>query len=391
MADTALPCRGGSDRSVDYSCELYLGSPLIRQGAPNLRITVVRPRELGQEEIALWHSMQQETTCLTNPFLAPEFAVAVDKFRSDARLAILIDGSEIVGFFPFQKRRLGVGVPIGSGLSDCQGVVHAPHVEWDARELLRACGISFWQFDHLVQGQRPFENYVSSVQPSPVIDLSDGFETYQKRLRCSSPKFCKGVEVNTRKLERDVGPLRFVIDSSNESGLHALMKWKSEKYRRTGTADRFNRPWIVSLVECLFSAKYEWCRGMLSLMYAGESLIAAHFDLRAGAVLAGWFAAYDPHFGRRSPGLIQHVGMAAHVPEIGVRLIDLGKGSEPYKQSLKSRDLLVCEGMVTRGSLTASGHRACEAMSQFSMRQIRRHPSLFRLAGSLLRRYGRTG
>ena len=64
--------------------------------------------------------MQRKTGSLANPFLCPEFAVAVGSFRPGARVAVLADGPEIVGFFPFERRRLGVGVPIGAGLTDCR-------------------------------------------------------------------------------------------------------------------------------------------------------------------------------------------------------------------------------------------------------------------------------
>src|SRR5689334_11411149 len=102
-----------------------------------MQISVARPNELGSGEIAAWHSMQRQTPSLGNPFLSPEFAIAVGKFRPDARIAVLADGPTITGFFPFQRRRFGIGVPIAAGLNDCQGLIHAPGMEWDARELLR--------------------------------------------------------------------------------------------------------------------------------------------------------------------------------------------------------------------------------------------------------------
>jgi hypothetical protein len=134
--------------------------------------------------------MQRKTESLRDPFLSPEFAVAVDNVRPDARVAVLAEGPDIVGFFPFQHR-LGVGVPIGAGLNNCQGLIHAPAVEWDPRALLRACKVSVWQFDHLVDGQQPFERYRTAVAPSPVIDLTDGFAAYQEKLRVKSAKFCR--------------------------------------------------------------------------------------------------------------------------------------------------------------------------------------------------------
>ena len=58
-------------------------------------------------------------------------------------------------------------------------------------ELLRACKMSVWQFDHLVEGQRPFERYATAVAPSPVIDLTAGFAAYEEKLQAKSPQFCK--------------------------------------------------------------------------------------------------------------------------------------------------------------------------------------------------------
>ena len=184
--------------------------------------------------------MQRQTGSLANPFLCPEFAVAVGKFRSDARVAVLTDGPDIAGFFPFQRRRLGVGAPISAGVTDYQGLIHAPGAEWDARELLRACQLSVWRFDCLAEGQLPFQRYAAAVAPSPVIGLTDGFVAYQEKLRVKSSKFCKDLARRTRKLEREAGELSFVADSRDPTELRTLMAWKSDQYRRTGWINVFN-------------------------------------------------------------------------------------------------------------------------------------------------------
>src|SRR5207248_1906308 len=100
--------------------------------------------------------MQRSTPAPGNPFLAPEFVVAAGRARPATRVAVLSDSSATLGFFAFERRGLGAGVPVAAELTDCQGLIHHPGVEWDARELLRKCRISVWRFDHLVDGQRPF-------------------------------------------------------------------------------------------------------------------------------------------------------------------------------------------------------------------------------------------
>jgi CelD/BcsL family acetyltransferase involved in cellulose biosynthesis len=351
----------------------------------------VRPSELGPSEIAAWHSMQRQTRSLANPFLCPEFAVAVDNFRSNARVAVLADGSAIVGFFPFERRRSGVGVPIGAGLNDCQGLIHAPAAEWDSRELLRACKVTVWQFDHLVEGQRPFERYTVAVAPSPVIDLTDGFAAYQEKLRVKSPQFCKDLARKARKLEHEAGELRFIVDSRDKAELRALMGWKSDQYRRNGWVDVFDRPWLVDLVDYLFMAHGDGFGGLLSVLYAGEAPVAAHFGLRSGHMLAHWFPAYDQHYGKQSPGLIQHLRMAEETTTLGIHLIDMGTGVERYKQTLKSHDIFVAEGVVAQGLLSSTAYRVQSALTSWARHQIKQHPLLFRAADRLLRHYGRVG
>jgi len=335
--------------------------------------------------------MQRKTESLLNPFLSPEFAVAVDSVRPDARVAVLADGSEIVGFFPFQRGRLGVGLPIGAGLNDCQGLIHAPDVEWDSRELLRTCKISVWQFDHLVNGQGSFEHHAITVASSPVIDLTEGFTTYWENLRAESPKFCRNLVRGTGKLEREAGNLRFVIDSRDLAELRMIMSWKSDQYRRTGWVDRFDRPWVVDLVDYLFSTHNEWFGGLLSLLYADETLVAGHFGLQADHVLAAWFPAYNTRFSSQSPGLINYMRMAEKAAAQGVHLINLGKGTEPYKETLKNRYLFVAEGMVARGAWYGAAHRLRVGTVRWVGPRIRQHPLLFRPADQLLKHFGRIG
>jgi CelD/BcsL family acetyltransferase involved in cellulose biosynthesis len=356
-----------------------------------VQISVAHPSELGPKEIAAWHCMQRQTESLANPFLCPEFALAVGNSRPGARVAVLLDGPSIVGFFPFERRRLGVGVPIGAGLTDCQGLIHAPDVEWDSRDLLRACKVAVWQFDRLVEGQRPFEPYVAAVAPSPAIDLANGFSAYQDSLRLKAPQFFKDVARKTRKLEREVGELRFVVDSRDIADLRLLMDWKSDQYRRNGWINIFDRPWVVDLVDYLFSIHNGQFGGLLSLLYAGGTPVAGHFGLRSGHVLAHWYPAYDTNFSRHSPGLIQHLRMAEETATLGVHLIDMGKGAGRYKLTLRSRDLFVGEGVVARGPLAAGAHRVRSALASWARRQVRQHPPLFRAADKVLRHYGRVG
>ena len=353
-----------------------------------MKVSVARPEELSPAEIAVWHHMQRQTQLLANPFLCPEFAIAVGVFSSNARVAVLTDGSEIIGFFPFERRPFGVGAPIGGGLSGGQGVIHAPGAEWDQCQILRECGLSAWRFHNLVEGQQSLEPYVDVVKRSSVIDLVDGFPAYREMLRMRSPHGLSELARKARKLERESGELRFEVDSGDRDELRVLMRWKSDQLRRNRSADIFSRPWVTGLIDYLSDTRQDTFGGFLSILYAGATPVAAHFGLQFGNVLAGWFPAYDPRFSKLSPGLLQLLRMAEANAARGIRLIDMGTGTEGYKQLLRSHDLLVAEGVVTGGRLAAGTYRAGSAGTGWASRQVKRNPMLFRAADRVARRFG---
>jgi len=354
-----------------------------------VQISVLRPADLEAAEIDAWHAMQDQSELLANPFLCPEFAITIGRSRPGARVAVLSDGTGPAGFFPFELGRLGAATAIGAGLSDCQGLVHAPGADWDARELLKSCGIAAWHFDHLVAGQEPFGRYQAATAASPVMDLAGGFAGYAEAARDRSPRFWRDLGRKTRKMEREVGSLKLAADSRDVGDLRALMSWKSEQYQRTGRSDRFDQPWIVDVVENLMSCRAGGFRGVLSVLYAGGVPVAGHFGLAYGGVLAEWFPAYDTGFAKYSPGLIQLVRMAEEVAALGITSIDLGKGEMRYKDELKSHELTVAEGTVTRPSAMSALHWAAAAPPRWAVRTIRKHPGLYRAADRVLKGAGR--
>ncbi|MFF4410777.1 GNAT family N-acetyltransferase [Streptomyces sp. NPDC001262] len=357
-------------------------------------ISVYRPGELTAADRAAWSALQARAVedgspQLANPFLAPEFALAVGRTRRGTRIAAVREDGEPVAFFPFQRTRLGVGRAVGLGVSDAQGLVHRPGFQWDSRELLHACGLSLWEFDHLVEGQKPFEVAASGSFASPVIDVDQGFAHYLQALRKQSPKFTRTTLAKERRLGRDVGEVRYVHDERDPAVLRVLTGWKSAQYRRTGRSDRFARPWISHLVDQLFHTRTASFSGLLSVLYAGDRPVAAHFGLRTQTVLACWFPAYDLRFAKYSPGLVLHLRMAEGAAAAGMAYLDLGRGGKSYKDSLKTRELSVSEGWVTRRHPVALGYRARRAPVRALRNTVLARPELFDPADRLLKRVGR--
>jgi CelD/BcsL family acetyltransferase involved in cellulose biosynthesis len=354
-----------------------------------LRVSVIRPGDLGLAEIADWQAMQLATPSLANPFLSPEFAVAVGPLRPGARVGVLMEGHSIAGFFPFERRRLRAGGPICGWLTPCQGLVHAPGVEWDPRELLRGCRLSAWRFDNLIADQVPFKPYHEAIVPSAVIDLSDGFDAYYAGLRAKSPRFCRELGRRARKLEREFGELRIVADSRDAGVLRKLVSWKSGQYRQTSHVDRFEEPWLVELLDALLATRSANASGLLSVLYAGDQPVAAQFGLRTRGLLVGWFTGYDPRLARYSPGLLHLVRLVKEVTAAGIIAIDMGAGARNhFKETLKTDDISVAQGFVTDRSVLGTAHHVRGALTWSARRAIHERPGLHHATDRILRSSG---
>ncbi|MEV5892180.1 GNAT family N-acetyltransferase [Nonomuraea fuscirosea] len=353
-----------------------------------MRITLALPRELGPTEVTRWRALQEAHAAFDNPFLSPEFTLTVGELRDDVRVAVIHDGQEIVGFFPFERHPLGIGKPVASGLTDAQGLVHAKDVRIDPVRLIKACGLSVYEFDHLVADQ-PLMSEHHERHPSPIIDLRDGWERYTEFLRLHSGKTYKSTLAKSRKLQREAGPMRHDYATTDLAPLRTLLGWKTDQYRRTGRTDRFAHQWIVELVERLLATQSESFAGVLDMIYVDDRPVAGHFGVRTRTTLAGWFPAYDPQYSKYSPGLIHHLAMAERAAESGIEVIDMGRGQKEYKDKLKNGELEVAEGRVARVGAAAGLHWLMRVPVRKTRATVMANPLLLKTADKALKTYGR--
>jgi CelD/BcsL family acetyltransferase involved in cellulose biosynthesis len=353
-----------------------------------VRISMTRPAELGKAEIDAWRSMQLKSSSLANPFLCPEFTLGIGESQPAARVAVLTEGGEIVGFFPFEQRRFGVGASIGAVLSNCQGLIHSPGVQWDARWLLKACKVSAWQFDKLAPNQMPFEQYIESRTPAAIIDLSRGFEAYREGFELRSSSFLNKLGRRTRSLEKKFGEVRITVNSRDTAELRTLMSWKSDQCRQNGWLDVFERSWVVDLIDNLFALSDDSFRSVLSMLYVGETPAAAALWLGSRGFMTGWYTAYDPKFKDYSPGLIHFIRAAEGLAAAGVQTLEFG-GTDHYQEKLKNGDLYYSKGTAATGRFTAGAHRVRVSAEGWARRQIKRSPLAYRAADRALKCLGR--
>lgn len=351
-----------------------------------MKATVCRPDELGSVELDRWRAIRSGRPDLDNPFLSPEFTLAVGRARPQARVAVVEESGRIVALLPFERRSFGLGVPIGAGLSDCQAIICNPDIDLDVHQLLAQCGLSAWRFDHLVAAERAVVGPTATECTSPIIDLTAGWDAYLAgEGRRSRTLFQK-----ERKLAREIGPVRFAYGVRDDEALGMLIKWKSHQYRRTGRPDRFANRSTVQLVRELSQTSEPDLTGTLSTLRAGDRLVAADFSLSSRTIFAAWFPAFDCEFSRYSPGAIRFLRTIEATGLAGLRRMDLGKGDEEFKQGLKTGDVRVCEGWVVRPTAVAYFRRAMSIPREIVLGYVLGHRRLRLAARAALERIGST-
>jgi CelD/BcsL family acetyltransferase involved in cellulose biosynthesis len=351
-------------------------------------INVVNGRDLTASHVAAWEELRISNPNLRSPYFSPSFTRLVAAVRTDVRVAIIGGSSDPTAFFPFQVGPWRRGRPVGGALSDYHGLIASQDYALAIPELIADSGLAEWGFDHVPADQEAFAPYATSRSYSPYMDLELGYAAYCEQVRANGSKQVNKVGTLQRKLEREQGSLRFVMDSTDGHLLARLMALKSEQYRESGIADAFAHDWIPKLLAAIHATREDDFAGILSALYLGEEPIALHFGMRSKDVLHYWFPAYLPDYAKFSPGLILLLQMAEAAPACGIRQIDLGKGSTLYKQRLMSGKTELLEGSINTPSLLKHCRSAFSAfeqcMSKMPAKGLRTLPA--RLRGRMGRR-----
>jgi CelD/BcsL family acetyltransferase involved in cellulose biosynthesis len=312
----------------------------------SMRIQAIPAAELTADQLSLWSQFQRADAALDSPYFRPEFTQAVAAVRDDVEVGILEHGHEIVGFFPFQRGKGNVGLPVGGKMSDFQGLIAKQGVALDPHDILKGCRLSAWRFDHLVASQDTFRCCHWDVADSPYMDLSGGWQAYENGQLAVHKTSYKRMASKLRQVEREVGEVRLDVFASDDTIFSSLIDWKRKQYRSTGVADVLAVDWTVAILRHILTFKTEPFSGILAALYIGDSLAATLLSMKSYGVLHGWFSAYNPGFAQFSPGLILWLELAKVAEKWGVSRIDLGKGPEDYKKHIMSGSIAVAEGSV---------------------------------------------
>jgi len=204
---------------------------------------------------------------------------------------------------------------------------------------------------------------------APVMDMRDGWEDvfarktsgrrralYRRRwrqLRAAGP-----VELSVATEERDVAPAL-----EDAFRIHAL-RWRGRPDVSTFADERgreFNRAAMAALAR-------SGCVRMVTLRVAGAP-VAFTCSLHTGGRMFLYRLAFDPQYGRCSPGILVTLEAIRLAAEEGATHVEFLRGTERYKTELGDRFDVLSEAVVARGgraqvakALVNGGTRANRAM-----------------------------
>jgi CelD/BcsL family acetyltransferase involved in cellulose biosynthesis len=338
-----------------------------------MKVDIIGVNEVTGDVRAAWRRLQLVDEQLGNPCFAPVFTEAVARSRSDVRVALLQSEGRIAGILPFQRNLLGIGKPVGGGMSDFNGIIGPVRMDMGGLSLCKACGIGYLDFYHMLSNQESFRPFHRRLVPAPHLDTAQGFELYKARIQQGGSRCIANIEAAERRLSRKAGPVRVEHDTHDEQVFNTLLKWKSEQFRRTGVGDIFTKRWVCDMVRELFRLNDPDCTGVLSGLWAGDRLVAAHFGIRSSAVLNYWLPAYSQDFASYSPGLILLLHLVSNAAQSGIRKIELGKGEAWYKTRLATGSTILAEGEVAPVSMASFARRSIDFTKRLMRYTLKRN------------------
>ncbi|MBX3416620.1 MAG: GNAT family N-acetyltransferase [Pirellulaceae bacterium] len=315
------------------------------------------------ELLQAWNSLRKSNDALFSPYFSPRFAEQVLATGAVVEVGIVYRNENVVAILPFERRG-AIGVPVGRGLNDAHGPISEPNQEIPWSDLLAKCRIRRYDFHAAPAGI--LDQFAANNVPTFVADLSAYPAGYVHHLQKSSYTISRQPQ-KTRRLVRQLGPLRMEFDSRDPALLDAVLAWKSSQYQRTKILDIFSLPSIRRLMHLLLNETDE-PRGQLSVLFAGTTPVAGHFGLREKTLLHYWFPAYDIRYSSMSPGTQLFLSIADAAQESGVDTIDFGYGFQSYKETLCDQQATMVAGTIA----TNSWDRYRYQMSQSVRRSVKR-------------------
>ena len=301
---------------------------------------------------------------LASAFLSFPYVRAASQVFLDVRICVIQRGDQSVGFFPYQfptpwHRLMGFGERVGGELSDAFGLVAASGVHLSPGQLLGLAGLNALLFTHLDESQTEFGLTGEQPQTGLRIVMAQGSQAYWSQLKATDKRFVADTERRERKLVDCHGPLRLTFrHGAPLVELDRLIADKRLQYARTGAADPLGHGRTRHFLQILAQGDDPLCRGVVSILHAGDTWVASHFGLMHRGTLHFWFPVYNPELQPFSPGRVLVTAIIKQADSLGIDCIDRGVGDSPAKRDFANFEHRFLRGLWHRSNLSASLIRA---------------------------------
>lgn len=201
----------------------------------------------------------------------------------------------------------------------------------------------------------------------------------------------KNLKKKRRRLT-DLGKVSFKIVTASpdrEKVLGALIRQKSRQYRETQGFDGFDRPGFRDYYENLTERSGLNGPVHLCALLVDDNVVASQWSLISAHRLYALLCAFDPEWGRYSPGRILLEELIEWSIISGVRNLDLGVGDEPYKDDYCEERIPLYEHVAHRtfrGFVAASLYRTLKRLKRTGLWQGFKDSAMGRQVRGLLKR-----
>lgn len=351
-----------------------------------MRFDVLPISDLGPDLLARWRQLLSASDAFCSPFFAPEFSQIVGRCRDDLFVGVIEQAGSVTGILPFHRLPGGRGVPVGGPVCDYQGIIGTPPVAARVRAMLRGFGFAAYDFNHGLAEQALLNDNAFAFSVSPRADLRQGYDAWAEAVG-QKGKALKTLARKERKVERELGPLRFVVHDDRPRAWDDFLVWK----RAALGPDFLTAGWDERLVDALRMTRTGACQGRLSTLYAGDRMVAAHFGISSPQAWHWWFPSYAPDTGNLSVGLVLMRRCIEAAAEEGIAELDFGRGTERYKIEFSNAERALCEGSLERLEHPVGALRRLRKVAQrMATATLSERPAdVFRRAGNRLLSAGR--
>ena len=301
------------------------------------QVDAIRPDQLSRDDRARW-ILALDDADFASPLLHPDFAQLIGTVRPDSRILIAADQNARKAYLSVHKLAFGFARPIGSVFSDYHALIAEPAFSGSTANVLAGAKLRTFRYFSLVNSGAETQGIGAFAD----IDLGDTATLVQD----AKPSRAKQLRRLDRKLEREVGELRFKIDDADTEAFTTLLDWKSKQLSATGRHDVINVPWARKMLGQLQTMQTGDFTGCLVTLRAGDTLVSAEFGPKWNGIFHPWIAAYDVDYSAYSPGhlLVQRLLASMHAD--GLRRYDLGPADSDYKSDFANGSVPLAEGSL---------------------------------------------